>query len=273
MPAKTTSRAPRLFPALLKHWRQLRGTTQLDLGLAADVSARHVSFLETGRAQPSREMVLRLSSALRVPLRDQNVLLQAAGFPEEYPEPAIDGELPPAVASAIDRMLEQQEPYPMVVMNRRYDLLESNRAAQVVLGQLVADPSALTGKLNLLRACFDPRLTRPFIEDWERGARVLLSRLHRESLERPGDSELAELVRAMCEYPDVPESWRQPDFSLPIEATFSLTFRRDELRLTFLTTLTVFSAPQNVTLDELKIESYFPADDHTANECRRLSGQ
>src|SRR5499427_6067429 len=110
---------PRLFPALLRDWRTRRGLSQLDLALAADVSARHVSFLETGRAQPSREMVLRLGATLNVPLRDQNDMLRAAGFAEEFAEPSLDGGLPEGVGRAIDRMLAQHEPYPMTVLDRR----------------------------------------------------------------------------------------------------------------------------------------------------------
>src|SRR5215831_6165015 len=110
----------RLFPALLRHWRMRRGLSQLDLALAADVSPRHVSFLETGRAQPSREMVLRLGATLGVPLRDQNSMLRAAGFPDQFPEPRLEGGLPEGVTQAIERMLAQQEPFPMVVFDRHY---------------------------------------------------------------------------------------------------------------------------------------------------------
>src|SRR5215467_909511 len=118
----------RLFPALLKHWRGRRGLSQLDLALAADVSARHVSFLETGRAQPSRDMVLRLGATLGIPLRDQNALLVAAGMPEAFPEPSFDDGLPEPIRLAVERMAEKQEPYPLVVMNRVYDVLLVNRA-------------------------------------------------------------------------------------------------------------------------------------------------
>src|SRR5579859_3587977 len=118
----------RLFPALLKHWRNRRGLSQLDLALAADVSPRHVSFLETGRAQPSREMVLRLGATLNVPLREQNGMLRAAGFGEEFPEPDL-AVLPPGVALAIERMMQTHEPYPMTVLDRRYQLLRANQGA------------------------------------------------------------------------------------------------------------------------------------------------
>src|SRR5437899_2869377 len=123
----------RLFPALLRHWRTRRGLSQLDLAVAGDVSSRHVSFLETGRAQPSREMVLRLGATLNVPLRDQNDMLRAAGFDEAFTEPPLDGGLSPGIARAIDRMLAQHEPYPMTVLDRRYNVLRTNEGATRLL--------------------------------------------------------------------------------------------------------------------------------------------
>jgi transcriptional regulator with XRE-family HTH domain len=262
-----------LFPALLKHWRARRGLSQLDLALAADVSARHVSFLETGRAQPSRDMVLRLGATLDVALRDQNAMLGAAGFANEFSEPSFSGELPDAITKAIDRMLEQQEPYPMLVMNRRYDVLRTNRAATAILTRFVAEPAALPQPPNAMQMLFDPRLGRPFVVDWERIARALLSRMHREALAMPNDADLAAVLRGLLEYPDVPESFRQPDFSQPSEPTFSFRLRRDDLELAFLTTVTVFNAPQNVTLEEVKLESYFPLDDATAVACARMASR
>jgi transcriptional regulator with XRE-family HTH domain len=263
---------PRLFPALLRHWRGCRGLSQLDLALAADVSARHVSFLETGRAQPSREMALRLGGALNLSLRDQNAMLHAAGFPHEFDEPRLDQGMPPAIEQALARMLRQHEPFPMVVVNRSYDVLRTNDGAQRLLAKMIADPSALTDPPNLFHLLFDPRLGRRAVVDWERTARALLSRLHREALARSGDVQLGALVRSLFEYADVPSSFRQPDFSAPSEPTLVLRLRSDDVELAFLTTLTVFSAPQNVTLDELRIDSYFPLDEVTVRACERLAG-
>jgi transcriptional regulator with XRE-family HTH domain len=248
-----------------------RGLSQLDLALAADVSPRHVSFLETGRAQPSREMVLRLGATLEVPLRDQNALLRAAGFGDEFGEPRLDDGLSPGVAQAIVRMLAQHEPFPMIVFDRHYRLLKSNDGAMRVFTRLLADPAALPPVPNVFALVFDPRLVRRFVVDWPRVAHALTARLHREVLARAGDAELAALLRSLFEYPDVPEAWRQPDFSTPSDPTLTLRLRRDELELSFLTTLTVFNAPQNVTLEELCLESYFPLDDATAKACALLA--
>lgn len=262
-----------LFSVLLRHWRTRRGLSQLDLALAADVSARHVSFLETGRARPSREMVLQLGATLGVPLRDQNVLLGAAGFRAEFDEPGPEAAFPPAVEQAVERMMRQQEPFPLVVMNRTYDVLRSNNGARRLLARLAAEPAALgEAPLNAFRLLFDPRLCRPFIVDWERTARLLVSRLHREALELPTHEGLAALCRSLFEYPGVPASWRQPDVSSPSEPTLTLRLRRDGLELAFLTTLTVFNAPQSVALEDLRLESYFPLDDATERAWRELAG-
>jgi transcriptional regulator with XRE-family HTH domain len=260
-----------LFCALLRHHRHRRGLSQLDLALAANVSARHVSFLETGRAQPSREMVLRLGDTLGMPLRDRNEMLRAAGLDVAFPESHLSDEMPWAIDRAIERMLAQHEPFPMVVMDRCYAVLRRNEATRRLLAKVICDPRALPEPPNLLRALFDPRLARAAVMDWERTARSLLSRVHREALARPGDGDLAAILRSLLEYPDVPRDFRQPELSSPSEPTFVLRLRLDGAELAFLATVTAFSAPQNVTLDELRIESYFPLDADTADVCRSLA--
>lgn len=262
---------PALFPALLRHWRSRRGHSQLDLAVAADVSSRHISFLETGRAQPSREMVLRLAATLEVPLREQNALLRAAGFADAFAEPDANNGLSPSVVGAIERMLAQHEPFPMTVLDRSYTVVRANAGGGRLLAHLIAEPDALVGPPNALALLFDPRLARPFVLEWERVARDVVARLHREALAAPEDRALASLLRSLFAYPDVPESWRQPDFSALSEPTLTLRLRRGDLALGFLTTMTVFNAPQNVTLDELRIESYFPLDDATTRACEQMA--
>ena len=268
-----TAKKPRggLYSALLKYWRGLRGMSQLDLALAADVSARHVSFLETGRAQPSEEMLLRLAANLDVPLREQNAMLRAAGFDELFEEPSIDHEVDQAIAFALERMFAQHEPFPMMAMNRRYDVLRTNHAAGRLATLLIADPTAVATPLNAFRLLFDPRLARNYIVGWKHAGQALLSRLHREALHRPEDEGLAALVEELLSYPDVPAEWRQPDFSIPNDATYSFKFKKGDLELAFLTTVTTFSAPNNITLEELQIESYFPLDQATEDACRKLA--
>jgi transcriptional regulator with XRE-family HTH domain len=165
----------RLFPALLKYWRSFRGQSQLDLAMTADVSARHISFLESGRAKPSEEMVIRLMAALGLSLRDQNEALRAAGFSPRFPEPELNA-ISPAVDWAIERMLAQQEPYPLMVLSPDYYVLRSNTAAARIFKHFVAEPSQWAEPFNIFSLIFDPTLARPFILDWDQVARQLVSR-------------------------------------------------------------------------------------------------
>jgi len=261
----------RLFPALLRYWRDCRGISQLDLALTAGVSSRHVSFLESGRSKPSEAMVLRLMVALDVPLREQNQILLAAGFTARFPEPALD-EVEPAVEHAISRMMQQQEPYPLTVLSGGYDILRSNGAAGALFAHFVAEPARLpTPPLNMFSLLFDPSLVRPFVTDWARVGHQMIARLHREALQHRTDDRLRALIQRTLAYPDVPSAWRRPDFSAHCGSTLEIQLCRGEVRLGFLTTMTMFSAPQQVTLDELRIESYFPLDEATRSTCIRMA--
>jgi transcriptional regulator with XRE-family HTH domain len=256
----------RLFSALLQYWRRSRGLSQLDLALAADVSARHVSFLESGRSRPGEAMVERLMAALDVPLRGRNEALLAAGFPARYAEPALH-DVEPAVEDAIARMMAQQEPFPLTVLSAGYDVLRANRAAGALFSRFVAEPAAVAVPLNMFSLVFDPRLARPFVAGWETVARQLLARLHRELLRQPADATLRALLDRVLASPGVPAGWQQPDLSEECGSTLEVRLHRDGLRVGFLTTVTVFSAPRLVTLDELRIESYFPLDAATTAAC------
>lgn len=262
--------APRLFPAQLKYWRGRRGHSQLDLALAAGISARHLAFLESGRSQPSEEMVLRLFATLEVPLRDRNEALRAAGFSPRFAEPTLDA-LSPAIDQAIARMMRQQEPYPLTVLSVESNIVRANGAADRLFARFMAEPPDGAGPLNLFALVFDPRHLRPFLLDWETLARSMVARLHREALARREDDRLFSLLDRVLAYPGVPKSWEKPDFSAPASPTLTLRLKRDDLELAFLTTVTVFSAPQEVTLEELRIESCFPLDDGTALACERLA--
>jgi transcriptional regulator with XRE-family HTH domain len=263
----------RVFAALLRYWRTQRGLTQLDLALSARISTRHLSFMETGRSAPSREMVLRLGGTLNLPLRAQNALLAAAGLPEEFVELAPSDPLPKEVSAAVDRMAAQQEPFPLIVKDRHHDVIRSNAAARSVVAHFVLEPKQLKPPLNVFRLLFHPRLSRPFVLDWHRIARQLLTRLHRQVLERPDDDGLSALLSELKGYPGVTKELAAPDFSTASTPTFTLSLERDGRRASFLTTLTTFSALQNVTLEELSIESYFPLDEETVSTCKWLSSR
>jgi transcriptional regulator with XRE-family HTH domain len=154
-----------LFPAPLRFWRGRRGLSQLDLAIEADVSARHVSFLESGRAKPSTEMALRLLAALHVPLRAQTEALRAAGLAPRFPEPGL-ASIDPQVDLAIERMLQQQEPYPLVVLASDFGILRRNRAADALFRAFIAEPSQLPSAPDMFTLLFHPKLLRPFIEAW-----------------------------------------------------------------------------------------------------------
>jgi transcriptional regulator with XRE-family HTH domain len=256
----------RLFSALLKYWRGRRGLSQLDLALYAGISARHLSFLESGRARPSEAMALRLLEVLDVPLRDRNEALRAAGFEAHFPDPTFDA-IPPAIDAAIARMMEMQEPYPLTVISPEADVLRSNRAARTLFARFIAEPAALGPQLNMFSLVFDPRLMRPFITNWASVGRQMLTRLERESLQRGGDARLSALRERVLAFADVPKTWHGPDLSADVDPVLSIQLQRADLRLAFFTTITTFSSPRLVPLEELRIESSFPLDAETRHYC------
>lgn len=265
----STSASHQLFPALLRYWRTRRGLSQLELALEADVSARHISFLESGRSCPSEEMVLRLFTVMSVPLGDQNQALAAAGFEARFPSPPADS-LALEVDQALSQMMAQHEPYPLAVLSVDGTILRQNNGASRLFQAFIASPDAVPDPLDMFSLLFDPRLMRPFILDWESLARSITSRLHREHLHR-GDARLRAVIDRIFARPDVPLCWRQPDFSAEVLPTLRLRLARDDLHVGFLITVTTFSTPQQVTLDELRIESCFPLDDGTRDACMRLA--
>lgn len=267
--ASMSSTSSQLFPALLRYWRTRRGLSQLELALESDVSARHLSFLESGRARPSEEMLLRLFGVMSVPLSDQNHALTAAGFEPRFLAPPADA-LSPEVDRALSQMMAQHEPYPLAVLAIDGVILRQNRGATRLFQTFIASPEALPDPVNLFSVLFDPRLMRPYILDWDSLARSITSRLHREHLHR-GDARLGGVLDGVFAQPGVPREWRQPDFSAEVHPTLQLRLARDDLRVGFLVTLTTFSVPQQVTLDELRIESCFPLDDETRAVCARLA--
>ena len=253
------------FGTLLRHWRQARRYSQLDLALQADISSKHVSFLETGRNQPSREMILRLTQVMDVPLRDRNLLLNSAGFAPVYEESGIDSPIVGQAKEALRRILGKQEPYPAIVLDAEWNLIQQNRGASA-LGQFLI-PGAPDSGFNVLELLFSPQGLQPFVVNWEQLSSVLLMRLLREST-LPGRArssrDLLERLEAM---PATPRNWKELAASYPDGPTVDLILSRNGNRYAFFTTVTTFGTPQDVTLQELRIESYFPSDDSTRQLC------
>lgn len=264
--ASDSSDARGLFPALLKHWRRRRALSQLDLALAAGVSARHISFLETARSTPSAPMVLRLGTVLDVPLRHINAMLRAAGHPGAYPD--AEDQIPDEVAHALALMKRHHEPYPLVVVGRCYDILEYNGAAQRLF-ELAVPGLPLEG-LNLARLCFDPAGAQPLIANFDEVGPALLWRLQREVLASPNDAPLAELLDAILRMPSVQEDWREVDLSVPSLPALTLHLRAGPMSLRFMIMVTALQSPQTVALDEIRIESWFPMDEDTRRACEAL---
>ena len=245
---------------LLRHWRAARRVSQLDLALDADVSSRHLSFVETGRAQPSREMVLRLAEALEVPLRERNALLLAAGYAPLYRETDLGAPEMVDARLAVEFILAKQEPYPAIVVDRHWNLLLANPATHRFLALFLPGPPA--GPLNVMRLIFDPQGVRPFVENWEEVARHLVERLHREAAGPPDETTRA-LLEELLAYPGVPSDWRTPQLDRVPAPLLSIVYRKGDLRLSVFSTITTFGTPQDVTLQELRIECFFPADEAT----------
>ena len=271
-----TDRPAGLVPALLKQWRAQHGLSQLDLALAADVSARHVSFLETGRSLPSPEMVLRLGSVVGAPLRQVNMMLVAAGHDPVYDE-APDA-LPEPVTEAIGLLKAHHEPYPLVVVDRTYDVVDVNAGAWALFGALLdLGSSPVPGaddlralRLNLARLTFDPEGAQPHLVNFDDVGRQLLWRIQGEVLADPDDGALRALLDDLLALPTIRDDWRAVDLTVPSEPALVLHLRRGELDLRFLTTVTAFQAPQNVAVEQLRIEQWFPYDDATATACRTI---
>ncbi|MDP6475009.1 MAG: helix-turn-helix transcriptional regulator [Alphaproteobacteria bacterium] len=255
------------FGGALKQARGLHGMSQLTLALEAGVSARHVSFIESGRSQPSRPMVLRLAEALELPLRESNMLLNAAGYAAHYRERGLeDADLAPA-RRILEMMLERHDPYPALVFNRHWDLVMANMGAANLTRLL--DLPLLDGPANLLRLMLHPDLLKPYIEDWQAVARDLVLRARREA--EPGDETAQRLLDEVLAYPGIPEDWRNPVLGPAIEPFLTVTFNAAGRRLSWVTTLTTFGTPQDITLQELRIESFYPADEATQKAAEEMA--
>ena len=252
--------------ALLKEWRQRRRLSQLDLALDAEVSARHVSFVETGRSKPSRELLLHLADHLDVPLRERNALLLAAGYAPVYAERPLDDAAMSPVREALDKVLAGHEPYPAVVVDGRWDLVTANGTAVAILGGVA--PELLEPPVNTLRATLHPDgLARQITNLGEYSAH-LLHRLRQQAM-LSQDPELSALYDELRWYPGVEE--RSPAAFEPAALVFTtMRLRVGDEELAFFSTLATFGTALDVTLAELAIESFFPADATTEQALRRM---
>ena len=267
---------PDMFGPMLRTWRRRRGASQLALALQSGVSQRHVSFLESGRARPSREMVVQLTSALDVPLRQRNAMLLAAGFAPAYRETNLTApELLP-VRKAIDHILKRQEPYPAVVIDRLWNLIQGNDAANaftVFLFEGPPPPPPPGKPPNLLQWLLDPKALRPKIANWEEVARHLVSTTYAEILADGGEPRALAFIEEIMAYPDVPASVRKLRFEERPQPVLTVDYVVGGKALSVFTTIATLGTPQDVTLQEVRIESFFPADDRSDALFRSLAAQ
>ena len=245
--------------------------SQLALAHEAEVSPRHVCFLETGRAKPSRDMVLHLAETLDVPLRERNGLLLAAGFAPIYRESTLDARELVPVRTAIDAILNQQEPFPAVVMNRHWDIVATNGAATRFFSLLLGGRSP-HGAGNVLRLMFHPDGLRPFVENWETVAQTLIRRVHREALGGTLDDAGKELLSEVLSYRGVPKRLRAPDLGTPLVPVVPVSFRHGGQTFNFFSAVTVLGTAQDITLQELRVECFFPLDAATRAAAQTLFG-
>jgi transcriptional regulator with XRE-family HTH domain len=250
------------FGTRLRWWRERRGWSQLDLAGTADTSQRHLSFLESGRTAPSREMVLRLSAALDLPLRQQNALLLAAGFAPAWRETSLSAPELVAVNRALDYLLAQQEPFPAFVVDRRWNLLRANdgagRLVEFLTGPAPATAAAAPA-VNLADALVSPDVLRPHIENWEEVVLYFLRGVQADAA-ADGTPETAELLKRLLGYPDVPALSSLPPAAEAPTPVLAIHFRKGETSLRLFTTIATLGTAHDVTLQEIRIESFFPAD-------------
>jgi transcriptional regulator with XRE-family HTH domain len=253
---------------LLRGWRQRRRMSQLDLALEADISSRHLSFVETGRSRPSREMVTRLAGHLDMPLRDQNALLVAAGYAPVFPERSLDDPELAAAREAVERILVAHEPVPALVIDRSWNLLAANRAVAPLLEGSAA--SLMEPPVNVIRSALHPDGIARRIRNLSELRDALLQRLEREA-ELTGAPELVALVAEVRAYPIVDRPRTERSRPEPISRHVAIPLEIDvgDDELAFYSTTTVFGTPVDITLSELAIESFFPANPETAAWLRR----
>ena len=249
---------------LMRYWRGKRGKSQLEVSFDTGISQRHISFIESGRSNPSRQAVIDISQALDVPLRERNMLLQAAGYAAVYSDSPLDASEMQSLRKALERMLLQHAPFPAIVMDRYWNVLMRNDSALRFFNGFI-DMSARTGPGNMLHLIFDPEGMRPFVVNWEQTARSLIQRVYHESIGRVVDEKTEELLQSLHAYPDVEEDWKTSGqiAMTPNAPVIPLSFIKGGTVMNYFSMVTTVGTPQTISAQELRIECMFPADEDT----------
>src|ERR1700722_7301265 len=265
---------------LLRRWRESRHLSQLELALDAEVSARHISFLETGRAEPSREMLLTLSNVLDVPLRERNLLLLAAGYAPIYGETSLDDPRMTQVRGAVEVILKSNEPRSAVAHDRHWNVVMANQAfvqfVTLIMGNapegLVPLRISTPPRLNLMRLLFHPEGVRRIVVNWEEIAKSLLNEAYRR-LAWARDETLKELIMEMLSYPGGPARWREPELEAPHDLILPMELNLEGKIARMFSTVTTVATPHDVTLQELHVEVFYPADEETESVLETYAGR
>jgi transcriptional regulator with XRE-family HTH domain len=255
------------FPARLASLRKWRGLSQLQLAAAADCSQRHISFLEIGRTQPSREMMRRLSAALRLSFRQSNELLLAAGFAPIWSDTPFDAETLAPIRLALNFMLEQQEPFPAVVVDRRWNLLQANKGA-VAMVEFLVGPLTPGAAINLADALVAPDVLRRYLTNWQEVVAYFVRSVEADAA-ADATAETAALRDRLLNYPGVQASLATPSAEAAASPILPMRFVKGQVSLELFTTLTTLGTPQDVTLQEMRIECFFPMNERTREVFRQ----
>jgi len=254
------------FASSLRWWRRHRGLSQLDLAGRTEISQRHLSFMELGRASPSRDMVMRLAVALDVPLRQHNALLIAAGFAPVWRQTDLAAPELGQIRSALDYMLAQQEPFPAVAVDRHWNLLRSNSGA-VRLVEFLVGPLAPDTPVNLADALVSPGVLRPYLLNWADVLRYFVRSVEADAA-ADGTPETAALHERLLAYEGVRAALNAASTELAITPVLPMHFRKGNISLRLFTTIATLGTPQDITLQELRVECFFPMDEETAGVLR-----
>jgi transcriptional regulator with XRE-family HTH domain len=254
------------FPDRLRWWRRRRGWSQLELSGRAGVSQRHLGFLELGRARPSRDMVIRLATTLDLPLRQQNALLLAGGFAPIWRETDLGAPELAQIRSAIDYILAQQEPFPAVAVDRHWNLLQANQGA-VRLVEFLVGPLAPDARINLADALVAPDVLRPFLVNWADVVRYFIRSVEADAA-ADNTGETAALLERLLSYDGVRTALEPAAIDAATGPVVPMYFRKGDISLRLFTTIATLGTPQDITLQELRIECFFPTDSSTATVLR-----
>jgi transcriptional regulator with XRE-family HTH domain len=274
--ARLVQDAPLDFGGMLREWRQYRRLSQLELALRAGISQRHISFLETGRSRPSRPMIIALADALAIPLRERNALLECSGFRAAYGEGPLDDRAMTLFREALQLAIEHHEPYPAIVLDGRWNLVLANQGALRFFGHFVDIFAALErigspDAFQVVRLCLHDEGLKPFIRNWTEMVYSFLQRARHALLQNPGDRPLKGLIDEILAHPDAPARWQAPDWTTPPSPAVIMTLDDGHRTWSLFTMLAHFGAPQHVTIEELSLEFFYPADASTREQLLALA--